>query len=279
MIRPHEFTREFPGIAPSVSETRRFAASVLGGCPDTDAALLAVSELATNAIRWSRSGRAAGTYLVRAVITPITSAVVYVADHGGSDHATPRDPDEGGGQGLRIVAAIAAAWGIARPGCGAWTGGAAGEPREAAALARARGGTCAWFRIGWSPVAAGQVARPAWPEVMDRASWRCECAGACGRSHRCQAEHFPARPLHLVPVWPAGDVAAAHMPAAALVAMCPACQDGAVRQAATDAAARAPHACLFDDNAAGPPQPGLAGPSRTRARARVRVHARGGGTS
>jgi serine/threonine-protein kinase RsbW len=269
MIRPCTFTREYPGIPQSVGDTRRFAAAVLGGCPAADAAVLAVSELATNAIRWSRSGSLDGTYVLKAVITPITSAVVYVADLGGHGHTAGRDFDEGGGQGLRLVAAAAAAWGIGRAGCGGWSGGVAGEPSEAAALARARGGTCAWFRVDWRPVpAVGQPARPAWDEVLDRAAWRCECAGACGRPHRCQTEHSHTHLLHLMPVWPAGAAEAARLPAAALVAMCPTCQDGAARQAALENADRTPHASLLGvSSAAGHARAVAHQPARTDMRA------------
>jgi hypothetical protein len=235
VIRPYEFTSEYPGCPESVRLARRMVARVLGGWPAADAAVLAVSELATNSVRWSRSGHADGTYLVQVAVTPVTSAVVFVADRGIGRTFETDGLD--GGRGLQIVASIAQAWGIARPGCGAWTGATVGEQRTAAELAAPRGGTCTWFRVGWD-VPGGALSQTqrgagtgAWPEVMERAGWRCECAGACGRPHRCPAEHAAGHPLHLVPVWPASEPVAARLPAAALVALCADCHAGMARGA------------------------------------------------
>jgi len=81
----------------------------------------------------------------------------------------------------QIVAAIAQAWGIARPGVGAWTGGAAGEPRAAAELARKLGGTCTWFRTGMEAAAGAPPAEATpdgtWLAVMER-------SGVAVRVHR-----------------------------------------------------------------------------------------------
>lgn len=55
---------EFPGTAASVAASRRFAARALEGCPRADDLILAVSEFATNAVRWSASGDD-GIFIVR----------------------------------------------------------------------------------------------------------------------------------------------------------------------------------------------------------------------
>jgi hypothetical protein len=77
--------------------------------------------------------------------------------------------------------------------------------------------------------------------VMERAGWRCECTGHCGRAgHRCPSGHAPGYPLHVVPAFAASDAAAAALPACALVALCAACRAGADRAGARAAAGAAP---------------------------------------
>src|SRR5262249_58602925 len=60
--------RVFPGAAVQVREARRFLAGVLDGCPAGDDALLCASELATNAVLYSRSGRPGGRFAVRSAV-------------------------------------------------------------------------------------------------------------------------------------------------------------------------------------------------------------------
>src|SRR5262249_56675135 len=60
--------RVFPGAAVQVREARRFLAWVLDGCPAGDDALLCASELATNAVLYSRSGRPGGRFAVRSAV-------------------------------------------------------------------------------------------------------------------------------------------------------------------------------------------------------------------
>ena len=72
----------FPGHAGQVRAARRFLAGVLDGCPAADEALLCVSELATNAVLHSRSGRPGGRFTVRATMQA-GSVRVEVADEGG----------------------------------------------------------------------------------------------------------------------------------------------------------------------------------------------------
>jgi anti-sigma regulatory factor (Ser/Thr protein kinase) len=101
--------RVFPGEAGQVREARRFLAGVLDGGPAADDALLCVSELATNAVLHSRSGRPGGGFTVRATARA-GSVRVEVDDEGG-----PWQPASDGqgqsGRGLLIVGELASRWG------------------------------------------------------------------------------------------------------------------------------------------------------------------------
>jgi anti-sigma regulatory factor (Ser/Thr protein kinase) len=101
--------RVFPGEAGQVREARLFLAGVLNGGPAADDALLCLSELATNAVRHSRSGRPGGGFTVRATARE-GSVRVEVEDEGG-----PWQPDAGAdgqsGRGLLIVGELASRWG------------------------------------------------------------------------------------------------------------------------------------------------------------------------
>lgn len=118
-----------PGQPSEVTKARRWLAGLLGDHPAADEALLALSELATNAVLHSGSGLPGGTFKVRAGIDP-ERVLIEVTDLGGPWSAdapeTPPGPDASNsppesdrlrGRGLAIVAKLAADWGI--------TGGAA----------------------------------------------------------------------------------------------------------------------------------------------------------
>jgi anti-sigma regulatory factor (Ser/Thr protein kinase) len=100
---------EFPAAAGQVREARRFLAGVLDGCPAADDVVVCVSELATNAVLHSRSGRDGGRFAVRA-LAGAGRLRVEVSDEGG-----PWQPGVDGngqhGRGLVIVATLAARWG------------------------------------------------------------------------------------------------------------------------------------------------------------------------
>ena len=115
----------FPGDAGQVREARRFLAGVLDGCPAAADALLCVSELATNAVLHSWSGRPGGRFTVCARMRA-GSVRVAVADEGGP---WGRRRDSGGqsGRGLLIVSGLASRWG-----------------REDGAAGRT-----VWFEIDW----------------------------------------------------------------------------------------------------------------------------------
>jgi anti-sigma regulatory factor (Ser/Thr protein kinase) len=99
----------FPAVPASAAAARRIVAAEFAdlACPDvtTEAAVLLVSELASNAIRHAR--------------TPFTVAIrhdppvvtIEVAD---TSTLLPvlREPDVDGGRGLQMVAAVAAKWGV-----------------------------------------------------------------------------------------------------------------------------------------------------------------------
>lgn len=238
----------------SVSAARRYAAAAMGGSPAADLAVLAVSELAANAVRWTRSGQPGGWYVVRLVVTPLSQATVFVGDLGPVSGRC-RAPGSEGGRGLQIVAAIAEAWGVTRAGCSASAGPVHGEPEQAARVTGPAGSQCVWFRTGWQePATENPPAVPqhvTYLQVLARAHERCECAGVCGHPHggRCRREHAPSRPLHLVPVWSAGPAVAAGLPVALLLALCEPCRAGA-----DSAAGRVPAAAtasLFDPTPVG----------------------------
>jgi anti-sigma regulatory factor (Ser/Thr protein kinase) len=106
---PPVSARVFAGDAGQIREARRFLAAVLDGCPAAADALLCVSELATNAVLHSRSGRPGGRFTVRATARA-GSVRVEVADEGGP-WGHERDGDGQSGRGLLIVGELATRWG------------------------------------------------------------------------------------------------------------------------------------------------------------------------
>ena len=127
--------RVFPGRPDQVAQARRFVARVLDGCPVADDALLCASELASNAIRHTRSGRS-GTFQVL-VWRGQSSACVAVLDDGSDSTPTPVAGPPGtlaeSGHGLLTVQTLAAWWGH-HSYCD-------GSTR----------GTAVWFRLDWNP--------------------------------------------------------------------------------------------------------------------------------
>jgi anti-sigma regulatory factor (Ser/Thr protein kinase) len=106
-------TAILPGIAESVRDARTLVREALGeDCPAIDAAVLCTSELVTNGILYSRSGRPGGVVEVT-VDTGDGEVTITVTDLGARGRPTiaarPVDAGEGG-LGLRIVAQLAEAW-------------------------------------------------------------------------------------------------------------------------------------------------------------------------
>lgn len=89
-----------PGIPASVRSARFFVRDTLAGCPRADDLILAVSELASNALAWSASG-CGGTFTVRVRTAP-RWARVEVTDEG----PAPVPAASGNGFGLGIVASV-----------------------------------------------------------------------------------------------------------------------------------------------------------------------------
>lgn len=138
------FEAAFPGVPRQVGEARRWTvARLVGVVPDGIAAdaVLCVSELATNAIRYSLSGTGGGRFRVKITVAPGAWLLVEVRDQGpapGARHARPEDGE--GGRGLALVGELTAAFGM-EPGV-AWFRLAlpaavpqqAADPQEAGAL-------------------------------------------------------------------------------------------------------------------------------------------------
>jgi serine/threonine-protein kinase RsbW len=104
-------TATFPGNPESVRAARRFVATETAGHPCLDDALLVISELATNAVRHTRSGQG-GSYDVLVTVAA-ASVRIEVMDQGGGNMPCLR-LDRGvaeNGRGLAIVADLATEWG------------------------------------------------------------------------------------------------------------------------------------------------------------------------
>lgn len=106
-------SRTFPGSPVAITEARRFVTALLGAWSGTEDAELIVSELATNAVRHSASGRFGGCFTV-AVQADRGRIWLGILDQGGqrTPHPLPPQADEEGGRGLALVAALAASWGV-----------------------------------------------------------------------------------------------------------------------------------------------------------------------
>lgn len=98
-----------PGFPEEVSRARRWTRDILRGSPLAEDAELIVSELSTNAILHTASGREAGSFhLALAVSSQVVA--LSVTDGGGTETAPKvehRDQDAEHGRGLGMVSAIA----------------------------------------------------------------------------------------------------------------------------------------------------------------------------
>jgi hypothetical protein len=106
------FESAYPGTADQAKHVRADLARVAADCPVLDELVLLASELATNAIRHSRSGHPDRTFTVRATLYPGQCVWVEVTDYGGTWAADEADDEQG--RGLATVDAVAGAgnWGI-----------------------------------------------------------------------------------------------------------------------------------------------------------------------
>jgi anti-sigma regulatory factor (Ser/Thr protein kinase) len=121
---PMSWSRSFPATAAQAGAARRFLAAILDGSPAAADAVLCLSELATNAIVHSDSGRPGGTFTV-AVRLGQGSLWVEVRDQGGlwrrggpseGEHSTDTR-----GRGLLIVGRTAREWGCEGVSETGWT--------------------------------------------------------------------------------------------------------------------------------------------------------------
>lgn len=129
--------RVFPGRPDQVAQARRFVARMLDDCPVADDAQLCASELASNAIRHTRTGCRSGKFQV-VVWRGRASVCVAVLDDGSDGTPAPVAGTAGtlaeSGHGLLAVQTLAAWWGH--------RGYRDGSAR----------GTAVWFRLDWNPV-------------------------------------------------------------------------------------------------------------------------------
>lgn len=106
--------RRFPGLPSQIAYARRFVERQMSASPEMPTATLLTSELATNAITHSASGRATGKFEVCVHVAP-GWARVEVRDLGSTteaphpQHRDPYDTDENG-RGLDLVEALATKW-------------------------------------------------------------------------------------------------------------------------------------------------------------------------
>jgi anti-sigma regulatory factor (Ser/Thr protein kinase) len=146
MTRPKR--RVFPGRSEQVTHARRFVAQALEGSPAAEGAVLCVSELATNALLHSASGKGGEFEVI--VCRGQTSALVAVYDDGSGRPPATRglDTTSENGRGLGVVALTTSRWGH--------FGG--------------KSGRVVWFEMCWDPPPA-DATRPANPVPPAMATW------------------------------------------------------------------------------------------------------------
>ena len=101
------WARALPGTPGQAGAARRFVGSLLAGSPLRDDAVTIVSELFTNALAHTASGRPGGLVIVQ-VTRWRRGARIAVTDQGSASHPVIRHPGQGGeltenGSGLFIV--------------------------------------------------------------------------------------------------------------------------------------------------------------------------------
>ncbi|MEV7006023.1 ATP-binding protein [Streptosporangium sp. NPDC051022] len=108
---------DLPAEDAAVPRARHYVRDLLNGVghPRTDDALLLVSELVTNSVRHSDSGRVPGGRVVVAVSSHFGTLHIDVIDAGSAGRqpyvSSGVSPDSGGGRGLWLVQELSSAWG------------------------------------------------------------------------------------------------------------------------------------------------------------------------
>jgi serine/threonine-protein kinase RsbW len=101
----------YPAVASQITQARRFLAGFLAGLPLADDAVLCLSEVATNSVIHSNSGRIGGHFTVTAERHDDGRVRFEVEDEGGA--WIEREKSEGQPSlGLLIVGQLAREWGI-----------------------------------------------------------------------------------------------------------------------------------------------------------------------
>ncbi|HZC62755.1 MAG TPA: ATP-binding protein [Streptosporangiaceae bacterium] len=114
---PQTHQRAFRARPGQVQEARRFLAAILAGTPVEEDAVLCVSELASNCVNHSASGRRGGSFTVRADVRDGDYVWLEVEDEGGR-WREPAHYDRM--HGLGIVGQLAAELGIAGSEFAGW---------------------------------------------------------------------------------------------------------------------------------------------------------------
>jgi serine/threonine-protein kinase RsbW len=105
--------RTFGGTADQVRCARRFVATAMTGRASAGDAAICVSEIATNAVLHSDSGRPGGSFTVHVMIDAAVTRIEITDQGGGWNAVRPQaDSSRPSGRGLTIVAALATDWGI-----------------------------------------------------------------------------------------------------------------------------------------------------------------------
>jgi anti-sigma regulatory factor (Ser/Thr protein kinase) len=103
--------RVFLGLPAQVRRVREYVAQAAGGCPVVDDVILLATEVATNAVVHTASGKG-GTFTV--VVRP-GDGVIRVEVHDGGSEASPgiraTEALAGSGRGLDLVESLATRWG------------------------------------------------------------------------------------------------------------------------------------------------------------------------
>jgi serine/threonine-protein kinase RsbW len=113
-----QWHRAFPGTRDQVREVRRWLTALLPPSPARDEIILIASELATNTVVHTLSGKAGGLFEVDVTWKP-PSVRIAVRDGGGSNQPhVIRGAQEEAQRGLHLVAEIAASWDFAEDAAG-----------------------------------------------------------------------------------------------------------------------------------------------------------------
>ena len=110
MAPGRQFGQVFTGRADQVRLVRAFVRRILVDCPVLNEAVLICSELSSNAVRHSASGRPGGSFTVRAEVRDGEYVWIGVEDQGG--RWTTGKHSEERGRGLVVVDKLAVDWDV-----------------------------------------------------------------------------------------------------------------------------------------------------------------------